>query len=195
MFLFCVFALISLFCVYLCRCIAAPLVLKNPWLTLRHPLYQRGPDIRPKSPTARDSRLPWILKLSPTFLRILPLWWNVLSSLTPWDPLLSLGFLRIKIGQIYSETLRIQLMNSLRSSTQMLDSSELNWSVGFEEKSLSSLQTTLQRSFASLDQQMWTSLHMMIDFLQWQIFFKFLELIMRSQLKAHPLELRSLNLY
>ena len=58
----------------------------------------------------------------------------------------------------------------------MLDSLELNWSVRFKERILSSLQTILQRPFASIDWQMWTSLHMMIDFLKWQIFFKFLDL-------------------
>ena len=56
-------------------------------------------------------------------------------------------------------------MNWLRSSTQMLDSPELNCSVGFEEKILSSLWTTLQKSFALIDRQMWISLHIVIDFL------------------------------
>ena len=36
-----------------------------------------------------------------------PTGWSGLSSLTPWDPPLSLGFLKTKIRQIYSKTLRI----------------------------------------------------------------------------------------
>ena len=57
-FLFCVFALVSLLCVWFCKCIIVPLVVKNLWLTLCHHLFQKGPDIRLKSLTARDSRLP-----------------------------------------------------------------------------------------------------------------------------------------
>ena len=55
---------------FFCRCIVVPLAVKTMWLTLRYPLYQRGPDIRLMTPTTRDSRLPWILRLSPAFLRM-----------------------------------------------------------------------------------------------------------------------------
>ena len=134
------------------------------------------------------------LRLSRALFRTLPQWWSGLSSLTPLDPPLSLGFLQTKIRRIYLETLRIRLMNWLRSSTQMLDSLEQNYGVRFEEKSSSLLRTTLQRSFASLNPKMWIAPHMMTNFPKCHIFFKFLELNMRSQPKAHPLEQRSSNL-
>ena len=117
---------------------------------------------------------------SKRFIKTLLLQWSGLFSLTPWDPPLSLGLLQTKIRRIYLETSRIRLMNWLRSSTQMLDS--------LEERSSSLLQTTLQRSFTSLNPKMWIPPHMMTKFPKCQIFLKFLELNIRSHPKAHPLE-------
>ena len=57
-----------------------------------------------------------------------------------------------------------------------------------EERSSSLLQTTLQRSFTSLNPKMWIPPHMMTKFPKCQIFLKFLELNIRSHRKAHPLE-------
>ena len=86
-FLFFVFAFVSLLHVYSFRCIVVPLAVKNLWLTLHHHQYQKGPNIHPMPPTMRDSRLPLTLRLSPTFFKMFLQWWNGLYVLIPWDTL------------------------------------------------------------------------------------------------------------
>ena len=70
---------------------------KEPVIDLTSSPVSKEYGIRLKSPTARNSRLHWTLRPSPALFRKLPLWWSGLSSLTPWDPPLSLGFLQTKI--------------------------------------------------------------------------------------------------
>ena len=65
---------------------------KEHMIDLTSSLVSKRTGIHLMTTTARDSRLPWILRLSPALLRMPPLWWNVLYGLTPQDPLFPQDF-------------------------------------------------------------------------------------------------------
>ena len=135
---FCVwFMLVWLFC----RCVIDLHAVKNLWLISHHLQYQRGPANHRRTLITRDSRLFWTLNPSTTISRMPLRWWKGLWGLTHWDQLLSLKSLLTKIGLACLVALKILLKSWSKNSTPTHGSLELNWNVGFVEKTLSSLLT------------------------------------------------------
>ena len=67
----------------------------------------------------------------------------------------------------------------------MPDSQGQSWNAGYEEQNFPSMQTTLLRYFASLDQKMWIELHMMTEYFRHKTSFKFLGMNMKWEAQDH----------